>query len=162
MSNDTTRQGVRNRRPPLDRINATLSSLYALLRHDVASALEGGGPDPAVGHLHTVRPGRPALALDLMAELRAPLADRMALALINRAQLKPEGFLVTESGSVNMSDETRKTILVAWQERKRESIRHSFLDETVNIGLIPHLQARLLAGFLRGDLDAYPAFSCRR
>ncbi|MCA9905225.1 MAG: type I-C CRISPR-associated endonuclease Cas1 [Anaerolineae bacterium] len=151
----------RNRRPPLDPVNAILSFLYTLLRHDIASALEGVGLDPAVGYLHRDRPGRPALALDLMEELRAPLADRMALTLINRAQLKPKDFLVTESGAVKMSDEARKTILVAWQERKRETIRHPFLDETVEIGLIPHLQARLLAGYLRGDLDAYPAFIWR-
>lgn len=151
----------RNRRPPLDPVNAILSFLYTLLRHDIASALEGVGLDPAVGYLHRLRPGRPALALDLMEELRAPLADRTALALINRAQLKASGFLKTESGAVNMSDETRKTILVAWQERKRETIRHPFLGETVEIGLIPHLQARLFAAYLRGDLDAYPAFIWR-
>lgn len=151
----------RNRRPPLDPVNAVLSFIYTLLRHDIASALEGTGLDPAMGFLHRDRPGRPALALDLMEELRAPLADRMALALINRQQLKSDGFTTTESGAVNMTDETRRTILVAWQERKRETIRHPFLDETIEIGLIPHLQARLLAGHLRGDLDAYPAFIWR-
>ncbi len=151
----------RNRRPPLDPVNAVLSFIYTLLRHDIAAALEGVGLDPAMGFLHRDRPGRPALALDLMEELRAPLADRMALALINRRQLKPDGFSVTESGAVNMSDDTRKTILVAWQERKRKTIRHPFLEEIVEIGLIPHLQARLLAGHLRGDLDAYPAFIWR-
>jgi CRISPR-associated protein Cas1 len=151
----------RNRRPPIDAVNALLSFLYTLLRHDIASALEGVGLDPAMGFLHRDRPGRPALALDLMEELRAPLADRLALALINRAQVKPNGFIVTESGAVNMSDDTRKTVLVAWQERKRETIRHPYLEETVEIGLIPHLQARLLAGYLRGDLDAYPAFIWR-
>ncbi len=151
----------RNRRPPLDAINALLSFLYTLLRHDIASALEGVGLDPAMGFLHRDRPGRPALALDLMEELRAPLADRLALALINRGQLKPNGFKTTESGAVHMTDETRKAILVAWQERKRETIRHPYLEETVEIGLIPHLQARLLAAYLRGDLDAYPAFIWR-
>lgn len=148
----------RNRRPPLDAVNALLSFIYTLLRHDIAAALEGVGLDPAMGFLHRDRPGRPALALDLMEELRAPLADRLALALINRGQIKPGGFITTESGAVSMNDDTRKAILVAWQERKRETIRHPFLNETVEIGLIPHLQARLLAGCLRGDLVSYPAF----
>ena len=156
--NEAFRFSGRNRRPPLDAVNALLSFLYTLLRHDIASALEGVGLDPAMGFLHRDRPGRPALALDLMEELRAPLADRLALALINRGQVKSKGFVVTESGAVNMDDQTRKTVLVAWQERKRETIRHPYLDETVEIGLIPHLQARLLAACLRGDLDAYPAF----
>ncbi len=154
----TFRFDGRNRRPPLDPVNALLSFLYTLLRHDIASALEGVGLDPAMGFLHRDRPGRPALALDLMEELRAPLADRLALALLNRGQLRPEGFITTETGAVNMDDETRKAVLVAWQERKRETIRHPYLDETIEIGLIPHVQARLLAASLRGDLDAYPAF----
>lgn len=148
----------RTRRPPLDAVNALLSFIYTLLRHDIAAALEGVGLDPAMGFLHRDRPGRPALALDLMEELRAPLADRLALALINRKQIKPDGFTVSESGAVGMNDDTRKTVLVAWQERKRETIRHPYLDETVEIGLIPHLQARLLASYLRGDLDGYPPF----
>ena len=151
----------RTRRPPRDPVNALLSFLYTLLRHDVASALEGVGLDPAMGFLHRDRPGRPALALDMMEELRAPLADRLAVSLINRRQIKPSGFITTESGAVNMDEGTRKTILVAWQERKRETIRHPYLDEVVEIGLIPHLQARLLAAYLRGDLDAYPAFIWR-
>lgn len=151
----------RNRRPPRDAVNALLSFVYTLLRQDIASALEGVGLDPAMGFLHRDRPGRPALALDLMEELRGPLADRLVLALVNRGQIKATGFITTESGAVNMSDETRKVILVAWQERKRETIRHPFLDERVEIGLIPHLQARLIAGYLRGDLDAYPAFIWR-
>lgn len=155
---DCFRFNGRNRRPPRDPVNALLSFLYTLLRHDIAAALEGVGLDPAMGFLHRDRPGRPALALDLMEELRAPLADRLALALINRGQVKPGGFVTTESGAVNMNDDTRKAILVAWQERKRETIRHPYLNETVEIGLIPHLQARLLAGCLRGDLDGYPAF----
>lgn len=132
-----------------------------MTKNHISAALEGVGLDPAMGFLHRDRPGRPALALDLMEELRAPLADRLALALINRRQLKPNGFSVTESGAVNMTDETRKSILIAWQERKRETIRHPFLNETIEIGLIPHIQARLLAGHLRGDLDAYPAFIWR-
>jgi CRISPR-associated protein Cas1 len=151
----------RSRRPPRDFVNAMLSFVYTLLRHDIAAGLEGVGLDPAVGFLHRDRPGRPALALDLMEELRSPLADRLVLALINRSQVKPGGFSVTESGAVSMDDDTRRTVLVAWQERKRESIRHPYLEETVEIGLVPHLQARLLAKFLRGDLDAYPAFIWR-
>ncbi len=151
----------RTRRPPRDPVNAILSFLYTLLRHDIAAALDGVGLDPAMGFLHRDRPGRPALALDMMEELRAPLADRLALSLINRGQIRPSGFVTTESGAVNMDEDTRKKILVAWQERKRETIRHPYLDETVEIGLIPHLQARLLAAYLRGDLDAYPAFIWR-
>jgi len=151
----------RNRRPPLDATNAVLSFIYTLLRHDIAAALEGVGLDPAVGFLHRDRPGRPGLALDLMEELRAPLADRLVLALINRKQIKATGFSMTESGAVSMDDATRKTVLVAWQERKRETLRHPYLNETVEIGLIPHLQARLLANDLRGQLDAYPALIWR-
>ena len=151
----------RSRRPPMDAVNAMLSFVYTLLRHDIAAALEGVGLDPQVGFLHRLRPGRPALALDLMEELRAPLADRLVLALINRGQVKPDGFDISESGAVSMNAETRKAILVAWQERKRQTIRHPFLQETVEIGLIPHLQSRLFAGYLRGDLDAYPAFIWR-
>lgn len=158
---DAFRFEGRNRRPPRDAANALLSFIYTLLRHDIAAGLEGVGLDPAVGFLHRDRPGRPALALDLMEELRAPLADRLMLALINRKQVKPSGFTATESGAVSMDSDTRKTVLVAWQDRKRETVRHPYLDETVEIGLIPHLQARLLANFLRGDLDAYPAFIWR-
>lgn len=151
----------RNRRPPRDAVNALLSFVYTLLRHDIASALEGVGLDPAVGFLHRDRPGRPALGLDLMEELRAPLADRLVLALINRKQVSPGGFSVDETGGVSMDNDTRKSVLVAWQERKQESVRHPYLNESVPIGLIPHLQARLLANHLRGELDAYPAFIWR-
>lgn len=151
----------RNRRPPRDATNTLLSFIYTLLRHDIAAGLEGVGLDPAVGFLHRDRPGRPALALDLMEELRAPLADRLVLALINRKQVKAAGFTTAASGAVSMDDDTRKTVLTAWQERKRETIRHPYLDETVEIGLIPHVQARLCANFLRGDLDAYPVFIWR-
>ena len=158
---DAFRFDGRNRRPPADAVNALLSFVYTLLRYDIASALEGVGLDPAVGFLHRDRPGRPALALDLMEELRAPLADRLVLALINRKQVSPSGFRTDETGAVKMDDETRKAVLVAWQERKREEIRHPFLEETLPIGLIPHIQARLLANHLRGELDAYPAFIWR-
>jgi len=151
----------RNRRPPADPVNALLSFIYTLLRHDMASALEGVGLDPAIGFLHRARPGRPALALDLMEELRAQLADRLVLSLINRRQLRPSGFDITETGEVRMTEATRKRVLTAWQERKRETIKHPYLEETVEIGLIPHLQARLLASHLRNDLNAYPAFIWR-
>ncbi len=151
----------RSRRPPLDNMNALLSFLYTLLVHDIESALEGVGLDPAVGFLHRDRPGRPSLALDLMEEFRAYLADRLALSLVNRQQVKPEGFTKTESGAVLMDDQTRKQVLVAWQERKKEEITHLFLQEKVPLGLLPHIQAQLLARHLRGDLDGYPPFLWR-
>ena len=151
----------RSRRPPLDSMNALLSFLYTLLVHDVESALEAVGLDPAVGFLHRDRPGRPSLALDLMEEFRAYLADRLALSLGNRQQVKPEGFTRTESGAVMMDDETRKAVLLAWQKRKQEEITHLFLQESVPLGLLPHVQAMLLARHLRGDLDGYPPFLWR-
>jgi CRISPR-associated protein Cas1 len=148
----------RSRRPPLDNINALLSFLYTLLMHDITAALESVGLDPAVGFLHRDRPGRPSLALDLMEEFRPILADRLALSLINRQQIKPEGFHRTESGAVMMDDKTRKIILVAWQKRKQEQLIHPFIQQTVEIGLLPYIQSLLLARFLRGDLDGYPPF----
>jgi len=151
----------RSRRPPLDNMNALLSFLYTLLVHDVESALEAVGLDPAVGFLHRDRPGRPSLALDLMEEFRAYLADRLALSLVNRQQVKPEGFTKTESGAVTMDDETRKAVLIAWQKRKQEEITHLFLQESVPLGLLPHIQAQLLARHLRGDLEGYPPFLWR-
>ena len=151
----------RSRRPPMDPVNALLSFLYTLLRHDYTAALESVGLDPAVGYLHRDRPGRPGLALDLMEELRAPLADRLALSLINRRQVSGSGFALQEGGAVTMDDKTRKTVLVAYQERKRDRLKHPFLDEEMEIGLIPHVQAQLFARFLRGDLDAYPAYVWR-
>ena len=146
----------RSRRPPLDPVNALLSFLYTLLTHDCRSALEAVGLDPAVGFLHRDRPGRPSLALDLMEELRPVLVDRLALSLINRRQLRAADFERRENGAVMMSDEARKTVLTAWQERKREERHHIFLDEKAPLGLVPHLQAQMLARHLRGDLDAYP------
>lgn len=146
----------RNRRPPLDNVNALLSFLYVLLAGDVASALEGVGLDPAVGFLHADRPGRPSLALDLMEEMRPILADRLALSLINRRQVKPGGFTTTESGAVSMDEDTRKTVLAAYQKRKQDVIKHEFLEERFAMGLLPHAQALLLARCLRGDIDAYP------
>jgi CRISP-associated protein Cas1 len=151
----------RSRRPPLDNINALLSFLYTLLAHDVAAALETVGLDPAVGYLHEDRPGRPGLALDLMEELRAFVADRLALSLINRRQITPDGFRRTESGAVLMEDATRKEVLVAWQKRKLEELMHPFIEERVPIGLLPYVQALLLARHVRGDLDEYPAFFWR-
>lgn len=148
----------RSRRPPLDNVNALLSFLYTLLVHDVRSALEGVGLDPAVGYLHRDRPGRPGLALDMMEELRPFLADRLALSLVNRQQVKSEGFRRTETGAVLMNDETRKEVLVSYQKRKQEEIQHPFLGEKVAIGLVPHCQALLMVRCLRGNLDGYPPF----
>jgi len=148
----------RTRRPPLDNMNALLSFLYTLLAHDVASALESVGLDPAVGFLHRDRPGRPGLALDLMEELRPLLADRVALSLVNRCQVKAAGFRKSESGAVMMDDDARKALLVTYQKRKQEELRHPFLGEKIAVGLLPYAQALLLARFLRGDLDAYPPF----
>ncbi|HEY0779547.1 MAG TPA: CRISPR-associated endonuclease Cas1, partial [Gemmatirosa sp.] len=148
----------RSRRPPLDAINALLSFVYTLLAHDLRAACESAGLDPAVGFLHVDRPGRPAPALDLMEELRAYLADRLVLSLVNRQQVRAAGFVSAETGGMVMDDATRKTVLVAYQERKQEPLTHPFLGEKTTVGLLPHLQARLLARHLRGDLDAYPPF----
>ena len=148
----------RSRRPPTDNINALLSFLYTVLAHDVTSALEAVGLDPAVGFLHRDRPGRQGLALDLMEELRPHLADRLALSLVNRQQIKGRGFRTTESGAVLMDDPTRKEVLMAYQKRKQEEITQPFVGEKIHVGLLPHVQAMLLARHLRGDLDGYPAF----
>ena len=148
----------RSRRPPLDNMNSLLSFLYTLLTHDVVSALEAVGLDPAVGYLHRDRPGRPGLALDLMEEFRPFLADRLALSLVNRQQIKGKGFRKTETGAIVMDDKTRKEVLVAYQKRKQEELQHPFLGEKVALGLLPHIQALLLARHLRGDLDGYPPF----
>ena len=151
----------RTRRPPLDRVNALLSFVYTLLTHDASSALEAAGLDPQVGFLHRDRPGRPGLALDLVEEFRAFIADRLALSLVNRRQVAERGFTTGETGGVWMDDDTRKTVLVAYQERKQEEITHPFLEENTTVGMLVHLQALLLARFLRGDLDDYPAFVWR-
>ncbi len=148
----------RTRRPPRDRVNALLSFVYALLRHDVESALESVGLDPAVGFLHTDRPGRPSLALDLMEELRAPIADRLALTLVNRRQLQRDDFVEQEGGGILLEEKARKTIIAAWQARKQEEIDHPFIEERIPLGLIPYVQSLILARHLRGGLDAYPAF----
>ena len=149
---------VRSRRPPLDRMNALLSFLYAMLGHDCRSALEAHGLDPQVGFLHADRPGRASLALDLMEELRPVLADRLALSLVNRRQLAAEDFILEAPGGVRLTEEARKRVLIAWQERKKDELRHPFFGETVPLGLVASLQAQLLARHLRGDLDGYPAF----
>ncbi|MBW7897417.1 CRISPR-associated endonuclease Cas1 [Candidatus Brocadiaceae bacterium B188] len=148
----------RNRRPPLDKVNCLLSFLYTLLMHDVRSALETVGLDPAVGFLHRDRPGRYGLALDLMEEFRPFIADRLTLSLINLCQVQAKGFQKKESGAVWMDDDTRKSVLVAYQKRKQEEIVHPFLDEKVTIGLLFHTQALLMARYLRGDMDNYPPF----
>ncbi len=148
----------RSRRPPLDPFNALLSFVYTLLVHDCRSAAETVGLDPAVGFLHRDRPGRPSLALDLCEELRPWLADRLVLSLVNRRQLGVKDFRTAENGAVTMSDEARKAVLIAYQERKKEELRHEFLGEPVTIGLMAHVQAQLLARHLRGDLDGYPPF----
>ena len=149
---------VRSRRPPLDPVNALLSFLYAMLGHDCRSALESVGLDPQVGFLHADRPGRASLALDLMEEFRPVLADRLVLSLINRRQLTSRDFVVEEGGAVRLTDDARKTVLVAYQERKKDELVHPFLNEKVTLGLVPHIQTQLLARHLRGDLDGYPAF----
>ena len=152
---------LRTRRPPRDRVNALLSFLYALLTADSVAACEGVGLDPQFGFLHALRPGRPALALDLMEEFRPILADRLALTLINRRQIRPEHFEQREAAgeSVLLTDAGRKIVLGAYQERKREEVVHPLLKDKAPVGLLPHLQARLLARHLRGDLEAYPPFA---
>lgn len=148
----------RNRRPPLDKVNCLLSFIYTLLMHDVRSALECVGLDPAVGFLHRDRPGRPSLALDLMEEFRPYIADRLTLSLINLTQVQKEGFKTMENGAVIMDDDTRKAVLVAYQKRKQEEILHPFIEEKVSVGILFHIQAMLMARHLRGDLDGYPPF----
>lgn len=145
----------RSRRPPRDPMNALLSFLYAVLLHDCRSALEGVGLDPQLGFLHAVRPGRMALALDLMEEFRSVIADRLALTLINRGQIQANHFEKREGGAVLLNDDGRKIVIGAYQERKQEMLTHSVLEQQVPIGLLPHLQARLLARYLRGDASAY-------
>lgn len=145
----------RTRRPPRDPANALLSFLYALLRSECSAALEGVGLDPQVGYLHALRPGRPALALDLMEELRPVVADRLALSLLNRRQLRPVHFDVQPGGATYLSEDGRRLVLTAYQKRKEEEVRHSALRQTLPLGLVPHVQARLLARHLRGDVDVY-------
>lgn len=151
----------RNRRPPRDRTNALLSFLYALLVNDCASAAEGVGLDPQVGFLHALRSGRPALALDLMEELRPVLADRLVLTLINRRQIAAGDFEERPGGAVLLAEKARKAVVVAYQKRKQDEVQHPVLDQKMPLGLVAHTQARLLARHLRGDLEAYPPFLYR-
>ena len=151
----------RSRRPPLDEVNALLSFVYTLLAHDVRSALETVGLDPAVGFLHRDRPGRPGLALDIMEEFRPVIADRLVLSLINRKQLGKKGFTKAASGAVTMDDDTRKTILTEYQNRKQDEVYHPYIEETVPIGLLFFIQANLMARYIRGDIDGYPPFFWR-
>ena len=151
----------RSRRPPLDAVNALLSFVYTLLAHDVRSALETVGLDPAVGFLHRDRPGRHGLALDLMEEFRPFLADRLVLSLINRRQVSPRGFARAANGAVSMDAYTRKIVLVEYQNRKQDEMTHPYLEEKVKVGLLFFLQANLMARYIRGDLDGYPPFFWR-
>lgn len=151
----------RSRRPPLDNVNCLLSFLYVLVMHDIRSALETVGLDPAVGFLHRERPGRPGLALDMLEEFRPFIADRLALSLINLSQIQGKDFIKKESGAVLLKDKARKTLLIAYQERKKDEIMHPFINEKVSIGLLFHTQALLMARYLRGDLDGYPPFIWR-
>jgi CRISPR-associated protein Cas1 len=151
----------RSRRPPRDRTNALLSFLYALLVSDCVSAAEGVGLDPQVGFLHALRSGRPALALDLMEELRPVLADRLALTLINRRQIAAGDFEERTGGAVLLAEKARKAVVVAYQKRKQDEVQHPVLDQKMPLGLVAHTQARLLARHLRGDLEAYPPFLYR-
>lgn len=149
---------TRNRRPPLDCFNALISFLYALVLGDCRSALETVGLDPQLGFLHTVRPGRQSLALDLLEEFRAPVCDRLALTLINREQLQAKDFDYREGGSVMLNDAGRKIVIAAFQARKQEEINHPVLQQAIYIGLLPQIQARLLARYLRGDIETYLPF----
>jgi CRISPR-associated protein Cas1 len=151
----------RSRRPPRDRANALLSFLYSMLMNDCRSALEAVGLDPQLGFLHAVRPGRAALALDLMEEFRAILADRLALTMINRNQLKTDDFVLRPGGAVQLQDDARKALIVAYQERKQEIIEHPLLEQKISIGLLPKIQAQLLARVIRGDTDTYIPFLAR-
>ncbi len=148
----------RNRRPPLDNVNAMLSFAYSLLANDCASALESVGLDAYVGFLHRDRPGRTSLALDLMEELRPCMADRFVLTVINNRILAPEDFRQEESGAVRMTDKGRQKFLKQWQLKKQDTITHPYLEEKIPWGLVPYVQSLLLARYLRGDMDAYPPF----
>ena len=148
----------RNRRPPLDKVNAMLSFAYTLLANDCMNALESVGLDSYAGFMHTDKPGRASLALDLEEELRAPMADRFVLTMINKKMLTNKSFSVTSDGAVLMTDDSRKIFLAKWQERKKEEIVHPYLQEKVQWGLVPYIQALLLSRTIRGDLDEYPPF----
>lgn len=148
----------RSKRPPQDNMNAMMSFVYTLLTNNITSALECVGLDPYVGYLHTERPGRVSLALDLIEELRAVLADRFVLSLVNKRIVNGKNFTQKENGAVLMTDELRKKLLTEWQSKKKETITHPYLNEKVEWGMVPYVQAMLLARYLRGDLDSYPVF----
>lgn len=148
----------RNKRPPLDHVNALLSFVYTLLTNTITSALETVGLDPCIGYLHTERPGRASLSLDLIEELRAVLADRFVLSLINKKVISGKNFDKKENGAVLMDDELRRIVLTEWQNKKKETLTHPYLKEKVEWGIVPYVQAMLLARYLRGDLDGYPVF----
>lgn len=148
----------RNRRPPMDNVNAMLSFFYTLLSGECANALEAVGLDSYVGLMHTDKPGRKSLSLDLMEELRAPIVDRFVLTLINQRQIKARDFIKSENGAVRFTDEAKKRILTAWQEKKKEQLTHPYLQEKINWGLVPYIQALLLSRCIRGDLCEYPPF----
>lgn len=148
----------RNRRPPKDAVNAMLSFVYTLIASDMTAALETVGLDPYVGFMHTLRPGRVSLALDMMEELRAYLGDRLVLSLINRRQLSINDFIHHGEDEVVLTDNGRKILLSAWQNRKKETITHPYLGEKIPIGLLPYTQAMLLARYIRQDIDNYPVF----
>lgn len=158
QNEDEFRFTGRNRRPPTDRTNALLSLSYSLLTNDCASALSGAGLDPYVGFLHVDRPGRKSLALDLEEELRSPFADRFTLTLINNRVITPDDFMIQENGAVLLTDKGRKQFVSEWQKRKKQVITHPFLNEKIEWGLVPHIQAQLLARYIRGDLEQYPPF----
>ncbi|ERP31660.1 type I-C CRISPR-associated endonuclease Cas1c [Chitinivibrio alkaliphilus] len=151
----------RNRRPPRDAVNSLLSLFYTLITQDCVSACEGVGLDPAVGFLHRDRPGRNSLALDLCEEFRCYIADRLTLSLINRQQITPKDFIVSEVGAYSLKGDARKTVLAAYQDRKKEEVIHPFLKEKAPLGLFFHLQAQLMSRFLRGDIEFYPPFIWR-
>ncbi|MBQ4421072.1 MAG: type I-C CRISPR-associated endonuclease Cas1 [Bacteroidales bacterium] len=151
----------RSRRPPKDEVNAMLSFTYTLIANDVAAALESVGLDPYVGFMHTLRPGRTSLALDMMEELRAYLGDRLVLSMINRKQVNKKGFLRQGDDSILMTDSCRKELITTWQKRKKEVIEHPYLKEKISLGLLPYVQAKLLSRFLRDELDDYPVFLMR-
>ena len=151
---------TRSRRPPLNEVNAVLSFVYTLLSHDVRSAMETVGLDPAAGYLHALRPGRPSFALDIMEELRSPLCDRLVISMFNKDQFQPQDF-TRDFGAVYLSEKGRRKVIEQWRSRKRETIMHPFLKEKIPIGMIPYAQAMLFARVLRGDLDRYPPFVWR-
>jgi len=151
----------RSKRPPLDNVNCLMSYLYTILSFDISAALETVGLDPYVGFYHELRSGRASLATDMIEELRAYLVDRFIVSMINLIQIKGKDFTKKEGGGVLLTDDSRKMILKTWQERKKETITHPFINEKIEIGLLPYVQAQLLAKFVRGDLDEYPPFLCR-